>query len=298
MTYLSRVAFFLASVCLSFSALAVTPTQDAAYRFIVKRNLGVNLHAVSWSLVPFVDTHQKIVEAVGEAEAKRLIDAELLAVIPRHQEQWNRGMADAYAMFFTEQELKSFIASEQALKDAKNIDQRLMLVGHELLTLEPMVRLFVTDALANVYSRLKPRASTVPEQDAAYHFVVRQNIDKQLMAAAWMALINTKTYQGIKKELGNTPAQELVTRELEAVRPAYQEKWNRTVAGVYANHFTVAELNSLAADGKTSRSAGKLRDKQYVIVSELQDAASPLLSSFVTEGLTRARNAATKPRQR
>jgi hypothetical protein len=151
-------------------------------------------------------------------------------------------------------------------------------------------------ALITVLGLQMSPASATPEQDAAQTYVQRQNVGRNLMGIAWMVIIDAKSYLDIKKKLGNTEAQEMVTRELEAVRAPYQTRWNRNLVNAYAKHFTVAELKSLAAEGEASRYAGKLREKQSYILDDMQATSDDVLHEFVAQGLTNASAVAATPR--
>jgi len=143
-----------------------------------------------------------------------------------------------------------------------------------------------------------PFAWATPEQDAAYTFVVRQNVGKTFMPMAWMTVSVTYTYAAIVENLGEEGAKKLISSEFEAALPSYQPQWNRNLANAYAKHMSVEELKSLAAEGQASKYARKLIEKQKVVGDDMRAASEPLLVSFVVGVLDKAsrKSVAGKPR--
>ena len=143
-----------------------------------------------------------------------------------------------------------------------------------------------------------PFAWATPEQDAAYTFVVRQNVGKTFMPMAWMTVSVTYTYAAIVENLGEEGAKKLISSEFEAALPSYKPQWNRNLAKAYAKHMSVEELQSLAAEGQASKYARKLIEKQKVVGDDMRAASEPLLVSFVVGVLDKAsrKSVAGKPR--
>ena len=143
-----------------------------------------------------------------------------------------------------------------------------------------------------------PLARATPEEDAAYTFVVRQNVGKTFMPMAWMTALSTHAYGAIVANLGEEGAKKLIFDELEAALPAYQPQWNRNLANAYAKHMSVEELQSLAAEGQASKYARKLIEKQNAVGNDMRAASEPLLRNFVVGALHQAlgKYLAGKPR--
>lgn len=141
-----------------------------------------------------------------------------------------------------------------------------------------------------------PVAQATPEEDAAYTYVLRQKVGQNLTSIAWVVIIDSKPYDDIKKKLGTTGAQDLVTRELQAVLPPYQAEWNSNLAYAYSRHFTAVELKSLTAEGQASMHARKLREKQGDIGQDMIATAEPVLKAFINKALANAVAVAATPR--
>lgn len=77
-------------------------------------------------------------------------------------------------------------------------------------------------------------------------------------------------------------------REIDALLPRYQPAWNKNLAAVYARHFSVEELQSLATDGRRSKFAGKVAERQSAIGNDLRETSEPVLTALVKEALVSA----------
>ncbi len=110
-----------------------------------------------------------------------------------------------------------------------------------------------------------PANGAPTSQEAALQFVVRHRIGSNLSTVALATATRTQTYSMVSSKLGASEARALVQREIEALLPSYQEKWNQNLAASYAEHFSAEELLSLASEGRNSKYASKLGERQGAV---------------------------------
>ena len=95
----------------------------------------------------------------------------------------------------------------------------------------------------------------------------------------------TTTFATLAQQHGAAEAKHLVAGEIARLVPAYQARWDRNLATIYAKHFTADELRSLATQGTRSPHAAKFRSTQAAFAAEMQAVSRPLLQQLVTQAL-------------
>lgn len=131
-----------------------------------------------------------------------------------------------------------------------------------------------------------PAHAASSTQEAALEFVQRQGVGATLPDMARNAVMRSKAYPMIVTALGEAGAKAAVQRELDALLPAYQPKWNSNLADAYARNFTATELTSLAAQGSASPYSSKVSDRQAAVGSDMRHASEHLLGELVRQTLT------------
>jgi len=124
--------------------------------------------------------------------------------------------------------------------------------------------------------------------DSALAFVQAANMGAGLESLALEVAHRTATYAMLVEKRSASGADALVKKELTALLPKYRPQWDRTLANVYAHHFTSGELRSLAELRSASPYVAKFNSTHQAVANDMKDAASPLLQELVTEALTRA----------
>ncbi|MYM37430.1 hypothetical protein GTP38_24180 [Duganella sp. FT94W] len=133
-----------------------------------------------------------------------------------------------------------------------------------------------------------PFAMAGPTESAATEFVNSRQLGRNMKTLAFVAAMRTHTFAMMLSKLSVTQAQSLLSQELDAYAHQFQGQWNANLAQVYARHFTVEELRSLASEGRNSRFIGKLASQQGSIGAEMQSLSAPILISYVSAALNSA----------
>ena len=156
-----------------------------------------------------------------------------------------------------------------------------------------LLRRYLLFALVVVFP-LAPAFAAPTSQEAALEFVRKQRVGANLSGIALATATRTQTYSMLTSKLGADQARALVQSELAALLPQYQPVWDKNLATAYAKHFSAEELQSLAADGRTSKFAGKVSERQSVVGSDVRATSEPVLKSLVTEAMKSAFEKSTK----
>ena len=98
----------------------------------------------------------------------------------------------------------------------------------------------------------------------------------------------TQTYLMLVSKMGPGEARNVVQREVNALVPRFQDTWNHNLATAYAKQFSSEELQSLAADGRNSKYAPKLAERQSLVGTDMRAASESVLTELVTEAMKNA----------
>lgn len=132
---------------------------------------------------------------------------------------------------------------------------------------------------------LSNTASAETANEAARSFIAQSHAGDDLAAIALSAAKRTQTYGMLVAKLGDAEANTALSSEINALLPQYQPKWDQNLAAAYEKSFSPEELSSLASEGRTSKYAGKVIQRQSEIGKEMQSSSGPILISLVTEAL-------------
>ncbi|GAB2482455.1 hypothetical protein GCM10027082_36520 [Comamonas humi] len=91
-------------------ALAASKLEDMALALIEKYRLGHSLPQVVLQLAAKTTDYQSLVDRMGAQKAQQQLAAQIAAITPAYQKQWNGHLAYAYAQVFTQPKLESLLA--------------------------------------------------------------------------------------------------------------------------------------------------------------------------------------------
>jgi len=143
---------------------------------------------------------------------------------------------------------------------------------------------YVTLAFALLLA-LSNAASAQTPHEAARSFVAQSHAGDDLAAIALSAAEQTQTYGMLVAKLGAADANTALSNEINALLPQYQPRWDENLAAAYEKSFSPKELSSLASEGRASKYAGKVIERQSEIGKAMQSSSSPILISLITEAL-------------
>lgn len=123
---------------------------------------------------------------------------------------------------------------------------------------------------------------------AAQRFVAQQRVGSGLAAMAMTTASRTQTFAMLSSKLGAAEARASVSRELNGLLPGYQAAWDQNLAAAYAKHFTEEELTSLASEGRSSKHAPKVAERQSAVGADARVLSEPVLTDLVKKALANA----------
>lgn len=132
---------------------------------------------------------------------------------------------------------------------------------------------------------LNTASAETPSHRDARTFVAQAQFGSNLSTLALLAVKRTNTYAMIASKLGSADASSAVTDEINALLPQYQPKWDENLAAAYEQSFSQEELSSLVSEGRASKYAGKVKEKQSEIGRYMQSSSEPILIALATEAL-------------
>lgn len=130
-------------------------------------------------------------------------------------------------------------------------------------------------------------AQTPSHRDAQV-FVSQAQIGRNLRGIALTVATQTVSFSTLAAKLGRADASSAVSKEIDALLPKYQPKWDENIAQAFEKSFSEEELSSLAREGQSSRYAAKVREQQGKIGMAMESSSKPILNEMVSEALNAA----------
>lgn len=127
-----------------------------------------------------------------------------------------------------------------------------------------------------------------PSQRDAKAFVNQTQIGRNLRGIALSVAKQTISFTTLAGKLGRADASVAVSKEIDALLPRYQSRWDENIAQAFEKTFTAEELSSLASEGRSSKYAEKVREQQDKIGMAMESSSKPILTEIVSEALNSA----------
>lgn len=128
-------------------------------------------------------------------------------------------------------------------------------------------------------------SAETPSHRDAQIFVNQAQIGRNLPGIALSVAKQTVTFTTLAATLGRADASTAVSKEIDALQPKYQSRWDENIARAFEKLFSEEELSSLAAQGRASKYASKVRERQNMIGMEMESSSKPILTELVSEAL-------------
>ncbi|MGV2979859.1 hypothetical protein ACERNI_06585 [Camelimonas sp. ID_303_24] len=139
-------------------------------------------------------------------------------------------------------------------------------------------------SIAGAFAAIPALSRDASEQNkAALAFIEKNRIGENLGDLARQFGASTQTFQMIARSVGPQRARQMFQERLGREIPKFQGQWNRTLATVYGNHFSAAELRSLGKEREKSPYYAKLQSEGPAIATEMKSAGSPILAELLKQ---------------
>lgn len=111
--HLSALRFGIAGLLMLVASVALGQGDSSALKMVQTLRLGDNLADLSYQFAKTTTTYRGVEATLGPKKADELLQAELAVVVPKHQDEWNRNLAQAWAPLMAPQEFDSVVSEKQ-----------------------------------------------------------------------------------------------------------------------------------------------------------------------------------------
>lgn len=131
-------------------------------------------------------------------------------------------------------------------------------------------------------------AAFAQTDESALKMVKALRLGENLAGMSYRMSKLTVSYQGIATRHGPLKADEMLRAELAISVAKHQEQWNGNLAQAWAPLMTRGEFESIAAEKQKSPFFAKFVSLQNQAGAAMKARSEPLLTTVISEALTRA----------
>ena len=156
-----QISFFL-RVGLAFTVIllanaAFGQSEEGALRMVKALRLGESLAGMTYQFAKVTTTYRGIEATLGVQKADALLRAEIAVAVPKHQEQWNKNLAQAWQPLVTPEEIDSIITQKQQSPYANKFMSLQDKAGATMkANSEPLLKTVLTEVLTGVFEKSMP----------------------------------------------------------------------------------------------------------------------------------------------
>jgi hypothetical protein len=155
------------AACDTMQAQSSGDANEAAVNFVVKQNVGGNLFGLAKAAARRTQTFSMLAAKLGKDRASTLVDEEIAALVPAYQPAWYRKMADVYAGYFSEDELRSLAKDGTASQYAAKWDSQRERIGADVrANSQYILSQLISRALENAVIKVGGLGSTEARGDS------------------------------------------------------------------------------------------------------------------------------------
>lgn len=160
--YLSRLAPLLRGLAtlslLWVAGFAYGQSEDGALRMVKTLRLGENLAGMTYQFAKLTTTYRGVEVTIGTQKADELLRSEIVAALPKYQEQWNKNLAQAWAPLMTNAEIESVTTEKQQSPFSGKFVSLQDKAGAAMkIKSEPLLKDVLADVLGHVFEKAMPK---------------------------------------------------------------------------------------------------------------------------------------------
>jgi len=134
--------------------VAFGQSEASALKMVNALRLGENLSGMTYTFAKATTTYKGVEAKLGQQKADELLRAEIAVAVPKHQEQWNRNLAQAWAPLMTPAELDSVASDRQKSPFASKFASLQERAGASMkVNSEPLLKTVLTEVLRGVFEK-------------------------------------------------------------------------------------------------------------------------------------------------
>jgi len=138
--------------------VAFGQSEESALKMVKALRLGENLTGMTYKFAKATTSYRGIEAALGPQKADELLRAEIAVAVPKHQEQWNRNLAQAWAPLMTSAEFDSVVSDKQKSPFASKFLSLQDRAGAAMKgNSEPLLTAVLTEVLTGALEKSMPK---------------------------------------------------------------------------------------------------------------------------------------------
>jgi hypothetical protein len=154
----STVRFGIASFLIFVTSVASGQSEERALKMVQVLRLGENLAGMTYQFAKTTTTYRGIEATLGQQRADELLRAEISVAVPKHQGEWNRNLAQAWAPLMTSEEFDSVVSEKQKSPFASKFVSLQDRAGAAMkVNSEPLLKTVLTEVLTGVFEKSMPK---------------------------------------------------------------------------------------------------------------------------------------------
>ncbi|WP_395669763.1 hypothetical protein [Rhodoferax sp.] len=154
----STVRFGITSLLMFFASVAFGQSEERALNMVQALRLGENLAGMTYTFAKITTTYRGVEATLGQQKADELLRAEIAVAVPKHQGEWNRNLAQAWAPLMTSEEFDSVASEKQRSPFASKFLSLQDRAGATMkVESEPLLKKVLAEVLTGVFEKSIPK---------------------------------------------------------------------------------------------------------------------------------------------
>jgi hypothetical protein len=154
----STVRFGIASLLIFVASAAFGQSEERALKMVQALRLGENLAGMTYKFAKITTTFRGVEASVGQQKADELLRAEIAVSVPKHQGEWNRNLAQAWAPLMKSEEFDSLVSEKQKSPFASKFMSLQDRAGATMkVNSEPLLKTVLSEVLTGVFEKSMPK---------------------------------------------------------------------------------------------------------------------------------------------
>jgi hypothetical protein len=142
------------SILLFASSATFGQSENAALVMVKTMRLGENLSGMTYQTALNTTTYRGVATKLGPSKANELLIAAVKTIAPKHQEQWNKNLAQSWEPNLTPEEIQSLLTEKQRSPYANKFMSLQNKVGDAMKAKsEPLLIEVVKEVLLDVFEK-------------------------------------------------------------------------------------------------------------------------------------------------
>ncbi|MDR7305683.1 hypothetical protein [Rhodoferax saidenbachensis] len=154
----SAIRVVIASLLMLIPIVALAQTEERALKMVQVLRLGDNLSDMTYQFAKNTTTYKIVEKTLGPQKADELLRAEIAVAVPKHQDEWNHTLAQAWAPLMTAEEFDSVVSEKQKSPFAPKFMSLQGQAGATMkVSAEPLLKTVLMEVLTGIFEKSMPK---------------------------------------------------------------------------------------------------------------------------------------------